>query len=468
MAGLDKKYIEMTQTPVPRLVLRLAVPSMISMVVTALYNVVDAAFVGRLSTEATAGIGIAFAYMTFIQAVGFFFGHGSGNFISRALGARHYERAGQMAAVGFFTPLMVGAVAALVGLPLLPRIVVLLGAPPNVVPHACNYLRFILLASPFMMSALTLNNQLRLQGNARFGMVGIVSGAILNIILDPVLIFGLGMGVTGASVATAVSQLFAWAILLRGTMRSEAVHIRLSNFRPSVSVYREIVAGGLPSLFRQAFNCLSAIMLNHAAAHYAPLGHEASSVAAFAVVSRTTMFAFSLILGFAQGFQPVCGYNYGARLYQRVRQAYLFTFSLSFVMLTVLSTLGYIFAPQIISLFRSEDPELIRIGASALRWQCIVFPLCTLATTTGMLLQNIRHTLPATLLSIGRQGLFFIPAILLLPQWLGLAGVEMAQAAADLLTFILTIPFAISINRSLSAKYNPNNVTISQPDNSAI
>lgn len=450
MADLDSKRREMTGTPVPRLVFRLAIPSMISMVVTALYNVVDAAFIGRLSTEATAGIGIAFAYMTFIQAVGFFFGHGSGNHISRALGGRNYSDAGIMAAVGFFTPLMVGFVAALVGLPMLPRLVVLLGAPPAVVPHACNYLRYILLASPFMMSALTLNNQLRLQGNAHFGMIGIVSGAVLNIVLDPILIFVLDMGVTGASVATAVSQLFAWCLLLHGTMRSESVHIRFANFKPSWAYYREIIAGGLPSLFRQAFNCASAIMLNHAAAHYAPMGQEASSVAAFAVVSRTTMFAFSLILGFTQGFQPVCGFNYGAHLYRRVRQSYLFTLGVATTMLTLLSVLGYIFAPQIITLFRSEDPVLVDIGASALRWQCVVFPLCTLATTTGMLCQNIRFTLPATLLSIGRQGLFFIPAVLLLPRFLGIHGVEMAQATADLCTFLLTIPFAVWINRKLT------------------
>ena len=439
----------MTETPVPRLVLRLALPSMVSMVVTALYNVVDAAFVGHLSTEATAGIGVGFAYMTFIQAVGFFFGHGSGNHISRALGARKYDDAGVMAAVGFFTPLLVGVMAALVGLPLLPQLVVLLGAPPDVVPYACKYLRYILLATPFMMSALTLNNQLRLQGNAQFGMIGIVSGAILNIVLDPLLIFTLDLGVTGASLATAISQFFAWCLLLWGTTRGESVHIQLRNFKPSWSCYKEIFAGGLPSLFRQLFNCVSAVMLNFAAARYAPVGQEASSVAAFAVVSRTTMFAFSLILGFTQGFQPVCGYNYGARMYRRVRQSYLFALSVSAAMLTVLSALGFAFAPQIIALFRSEDPALIEIGSSALRWQCAVFPLCTLSTATNMLFQNIRMTFRSTLLSIGRQGLFFIPALLILPCFLGLQGVEMAQATADVCTFLLSLPFAIWISRKL-------------------
>lgn len=450
MADLEDKYREMTETPIPRLVVRLAIPSMISMVVTAFYNVVDTAFIGHLSTEATAGIGISFAYMVFIQAIGFFFGHGSGNYISRSLGARQFTQAGTMAAVGFFSPIILGTIAALVCLPLLPQLVTLLGAPANVVPYACNYLRYILIASPFMMSALTLNNQLRLQGNARFGMIGIVSGAILNIALDPLFIYVFKLGVTGASLATAISQLFAWFLLLRGTMKGESVHIRLSNFKPTWAAYREILAGGLPSLFRQVFNCTAVIMLNYAAAHYAPLGQEDSSVAAFAVVSRTTMFAYSLILGFTQGFQPVCGFNYGARLYARVKQSYLFTLTVTTSMLTVLSLLGYLFAPQIVAIFRSEDPVLLDIGIHALRWQCVVFPLCTLATATNMLFQNIRLTFPATLLAIGRQGLFFIPALIILPHHLGLQGVEMSQAVADLCTCLLAFPFAIWITRKLS------------------
>ena len=449
MTGLDEKYREMVQTPVPRLVLRLAIPSMVSMVVTALYNVVDAAFIGRLSTEATAGIGIAFAYMTFIQAIGFFFGHGSGNHISRALGARQYDDAETMAAVGFFSPLLLGVVAAMIGLPLLPRLSAMLGAPPDVVPYACDYLRYILIASPFMMSALTLNNQLRLQGNARFGMIGIVSGAVLNMALDPILIFTLDMGVTGASLATAISQFGAWCLLLWGTQRRESVHIRLANFKPSFYCYREIFAGGLPSLCRQAFNCVSAVMLNYAAGSYAPPGQQASSVAAFAVVSRATMFAFSLILGFTQGFQPVCGFNYGAHKYRRVRQSYLFAYSVSTLMLLVMASLGYVFAPQIIALFRDEDPMLIAIGSRALRWQCLVFPLVTLSTATNMLFQNIRMPFRSTLLSIGRQGLFFIPAVLILPRLLGLQGVEMAQAVADVCTFLMSIPFAVWISRKL-------------------
>jgi putative MATE family efflux protein len=439
----------MTQRPVKLLVCQMAVPTIIAMVTTALYNVVDAAFIGRLSTEGTAAIGVSFAYMTFIQALGFFFGHGSGNYISRALGAKNTSSASVVASVGFITPFIIGTLAAIVCLPNLSALSALLGAPAEVVPYANDYLRYIVVATPFMMSALTLNNQLRLQGNARFGMIGIVSGAILNIALDPLFIFALDMGVSGASLATAVSQLFAWVLLLCGTFKPESLHIRLRDFKPSWRVYYEIFRGGLPSLFRQVFNCAAAVSLNYCAALYAAPGQEASAVAAFAVVTRIMMFAFSVVLGFCQGFQPVCGYNYGARKYDRVRESWLFASSVATSFLLVISAVGIIFAPQIVTLFRAEDPVLIEIGAVTLRWQCAAFPLVGLFTATGMLFQNIRMTFPATLLSVCRNGLFFLPALLLLPIWLDMRGVQMAQAVADLLTFVLAVPYAVWINRKL-------------------
>lgn len=446
---LDDKYAEMTQQPVRRLVCRMALPTVVAMVTTAFYNVVDAAFVGRLSTEGTAGVGVSFAFMTFIQALGFFFGHGSGNFISRALGARRRDEAGVMASVGFFTPLLLGFIVVVVCLPSLDGLSRMLGAPSEVVPFASDYLRYIVLASPFMMSALTLNNQLRLQGNARLGMVGIVGGAIINIVLDPILIFGFDMGVSGASLATAISQTLSWSLLLAGTFRPESVHLRLLNFRPSLHIYYEIVRGGLPSLFRQAFNCAAVIILNHQAARYAGPGQAAAAVAAFAIVSRVMMFVFSVVLGFCQGFQPVCGYNYGAGLYGRVRQSWLFAITMGTAFLLVASAIGIVFAPEIVALFRVDDPVVISIGSRTLRWQCGAFPLVASFTATGMLFQNIRMTAPATLLSICRNGLFFLPAVLLLPLLLGLHGVEMAQGIADVLTFLLALPYIIKINRQL-------------------
>ena len=439
----------MTCKPVKLLVCKLAVPTIIAMVTTALYNVVDAAFIGRLSTGGTAGIGISFGYMTFIQALGFFFGHGSGNYISRALGAKDASSASVVASVGVITPLLLGLLAAVVCLPNLSALSRLLGATPDVVPYANDYLRYIVAATPFMMAALTLNNQLRLQGNANFGMIGIVSGAVLNIGLDPLFIFTLGMGVRGASLATAVSQCFAFCLLLAGTFRPESVHITLRDFKPSWRVYYEIFRGGLPSLFRQLFNCAAAVSLNYCAAIYAPAGQEASAVAAFAVVTRIMMFAFSVVLGFCQGFQPVCGFNYGAKLYRRVYESYMFALTVSTAFLIIISAVGFIFAPQIVALFRAEDSNLIAIGAVTLRWQCAAFPLVALSTATNMLFQNIRMTFPATLLSVCRNGLFFMPAVILLPMWLGLQGVQMAQAVADVFTFMLALPYAVWIARKL-------------------
>ena len=446
---LEDKYTEMTCRPVKILVCKLAVPTIIAMVTTALYNVVDAAFIGRLSTGGTAGIGISFGYMTFIQALGFFFGHGSGNYISRALGAKDASSASVVASVGVITPLLLGLLAAVVCLPNLSALSRLLGATPDVVPYANDYLRYIVAATPFMMAALTLNNQLRLQGNANFGMIGIVSGAVLNIGLDPLFIFTLGMGVRGASLATAVSQCFAFCLLLAGTFRPESVHITLRDFKPSWRVYYEIFRGGLPSLFRQLFNCAAAVSLNYCAAIYAPAGQEASAVAAFAVVTRIMMFAFSVVLGFCQGFQPVCGFNYGAKLYRRVYESYMFALTVSTAFLIIISAVGFIFAPQIVAIFRAEDSNLIAIGAVTLRWQCAAFPLVALSTATNMLFQNIRMTFPATLLSVCRNGLFFMPAVILLPMWLGLQGVQMAQAVADVFTFMLALPYAVWIARKL-------------------
>lgn len=447
----QSKYERMTRTPVPGLVLRLAVPTIISMSVSALYNLADSYFVGHISTGATAGVGIAFAYQAFIQAIGFFFGSGSGNYLSRALGAKDAEGAEKMAATGFLTAFLLACIVAVAGMAFLTPLARMLGATDDVLPYAKDYMRYLLAATPFLVSQMSLNNQLRMQGNAFFAMMGVATGAILNIALDPLFIYVLDMGVGGASLATAISQFVSWCLLLWGTTFKGNVHIHIRNFAPSSDRYREIAAVGLPSLMRQSLGCLSTICLNWAAARYALPGYEASTIAAFAVVARTMQCAMSVILGFGQGFQPVCGFNWGAKLYGRVRQAYVFTMKTSTVTILVMSVLGYIFAPQVISFFRSEDPELIRIGATVLRWQCIAFPFVGITTPTNMLLQNIRRTVKATLLSASRQGIFFYPALLIAPRLWGLSGLQCTMAIADTCTFLLSLPFCIGILRELQS-----------------
>lgn len=456
----DEKHIMMTQMPVVKLVMRLAVPTTVSMVISAVYNLTDAYFVGKLSTEATAGIGISFAYMIFVQAIGFFFGHGSGNFISRASGAKKYNEAERMAAVGFFSTLIIGIITAVIGLIYIDELSSMLGATPQIKPYSNDYMRYIIIATPFMMSSLVMNNQLRLQGNAKFAMIGLAFGSVLNIVLDPIFIFVLDTGITGASVSTCISQILSWMLLLWGTRKNGNIHIRIRNFKPTLRRYKEVIKGGLPSLCRQVFNCSASICLNHAAVLYAGEQNAASTVGAFAVVSRVMMFAFSLILGVAQGFQPVCGFNYGAKLYKRVLESYLFTIKIATLILIILSVTGYIFASQIVGVFRGEDAMLIEVGARVMRWQCYAYPLIGISTVTGMLFQNIGDTFKASLISICRQGLFFVPLVWILPHFLGLKGVEMTQALSDILTFCLCLPFTVSIIKSLKLKSENENLQI--------
>jgi len=445
----EEKYELMTGTPIPRLIVRFAVPTIISMMVTALYNMADAYFVGNLSTGAVAGVGVAFAFQALIQAIGFFFGSGAGTYISRALGSKDMDGAERMAATGFFTPLILGAIIAAIGLTFLSGLSRILGATPEIVPYANDYLRWLLVAMPFMVSQMSMNNQLRMQGSAWFSMIGITCGCVLNVILDPIFIFTFDMGVSGASLATLVCQAFSWLVLLWGTTRNGNVHIRFRNFTPTWHMLNEITCGGLPSLMRQALGSLSTIAVNWAAAHYAAPGTEASAIAAFAVVSRVMICAMSLILGLGQGFQPVVGFNWGAKKYDRVKSAYLFTMRTTFLIILAMSVLGYLFAPEIITFFRSEDPNLIEMGARILRWQCLAFVFVSVTTPTNMLLQNIRRTVPATVLAMSRQGIFFYPAILIVPRIWGIDGLMATLAVADTCTFILALPLCISILKEL-------------------
>lgn len=448
----EAKYLLMTQTPVKRLVLKMAVPTVISMMVTAIYNVVDAAYIGHLNTEATAGVGVSFAYMTFIQAFGFFCGHGSGNFISRALGARRAGEAEKMAATGFCSAFLFGMLSGILGLCFLPQLSLLLGATKEIITYSNQYLLFILTATPFMMSSLVMNNQLRLQGSTQYAMIGLVSGALLNILLDPLFIFVFGWGVSGAGAATLCSQAFSWILLWKGTRRGGNVRIYLRKFTPTLHFYKEITRGGLPSLCRQGLICLSTVCLNRAAAVYAASEIEASTIAAFAIVSRIMMFAFSVILGIGQGFQPVCGFNYGAGLFGRVRESYLFCMKLSTVLLTVMALLGICFSAPLIAFFRSEDAELIHIGVKVLHWQCGVFPLIGLTTATNMYFQTTGQVVKASLLSVCRQGLCFLPVLYLAPRCFGLNGLVATQGIADILTFLIALPFAVSAAQNLKQK----------------
>ena len=314
----EQKFQEMTQAPVGRLVGRLAFPCIISMLVTAFYNMADTFFVGMMdSNAATGAVGVVFSMMAIIHAVGSFFGHGSGNFISRELGKHNLEEASNMAATGFFSALAAGALICLAGQIFLSQLASLLGATPTILPYANAYLRVILLGAPWMTASLVLNNQLRFQGSAAYAMVGITSGAVLNIGLDPLLIFVFDMGVAGAAWATIISQFVSFCLLLVGCTRGGNLKIHISRVQLKWPYYSMIIRGGLPSLARQGLASVATICLNHAAG---PFGDAA--IAAMSVVQRITTFGASAMIGFGQGFQPVCGFNYGAKKYGRVKEGF--------------------------------------------------------------------------------------------------------------------------------------------------
>lgn len=442
----DRKYRMMMEAPIPGLICRLAAPTIISMLVTALYNMADTYFVGRISTSASAAVGVVYALMAIIQACGFFFGHGSGNYISRALGAKDDEKAARMAATGFFSALFTGAVLAVLGLLFIRPLARLLGSTETILPYAVDYMRFILLGTPFMMASLVLNNQLRFQGSAIYAMVGIASGAVLNIGLDPLLIFGLHMGIAGAAVATITSQLVGFILLLVGTSKGGNLRVRFKNFTPKAEYYKAIFNGGLPSLCRQGLGSVGTIFLNHGAGVYGD-----AAVAAMSIVTRIVMFANSCVIGFGQGFQPVCGFNYGAKRYNRVKEAFWFCVKTATGFLCAAALIGFIFAPGLVGFFRKGDAEVLSIGSAALRAQCVTFPLSAWIVMCNMEMQTIGKSVRASFLAMARQGLFFVPAVLILPRLFGLLGLEISQAVADAITFLAAIPLQIGVLREMDA-----------------
>ena len=428
----DEKFQMMTEAPIPGLIGRLAVPTIISMLITSFYNMADTFFVGRVGTSATAAVGVAFPIMAVIQALGFFCGHGSGNSISRRLGSKDSGAAEQLAATGFFLALFLGIVVMGLGLVFLKPLCILLGSTDTILPYTEQYLGIILIGAPYMTAQLVLNNQIRFQGNAFYSMIGITTGAVLNIALDPLFIFVFHMGIAGAALATILSQFVSFLMLLAGIRISKCIPIRFRNIRLHKDRLQEIMGGGLPSLFRQGLGSVATMTLNIAANPYGD-----AAIAAMSIVSRIMMFAGSALIGFGQGFQPVCGFNYGAKKFGRVREAFWFCMKVSTVVLFFLSIGGMLLSGHLIGIFRN-DADVIRIGTTALQFQCLTFTLNGWIIMNNMMMQTMGKTVYATILASARQGLFFIPALLVLPRLFGLLGIQMAQAVADLCTVVIT------------------------------
>ena len=441
---LDSKYKEMTETPVPGLLLSLALPAVVSNLITMVYNMADTYFIGKISTQASAAVGIALAVQGVIQAIGFFFGQGAGNNMSRQLGEKNEEAARTLAANGFLTGFLASSAFALASLAFLDSLVWFLGATETIHPYAKDYIFYILLSAPFMSSSLTLNNLLRFQGLTFYSMIGLGTGGLLNLVLDPLLIFGLGWGIAGAAIATGLSQFVSFILLLTLMELKGAVKIRPASFKPSLKGYRTITNGGLPSLFRQAVMSVSMVFLNTAAKPYGD-----AVIAAMAIVNKIGNFTNSVLLGIGQGFQPLCGFNYGARKYGRVREAFWFCVKLMSVFILAVAFCEFLWAEPLAGFFRDGDQEVIAIGALALRLRCFTMVFSVWLIMSNMFMQTTGHVVQASVLGLLRQGLVLIPVVLLLPPIIGLWGIQLAQPIADTVSLLISIPMTLGMLRHM-------------------
>ena len=435
---MSDKYTFLTQAPVHRVIGAMAIPTIISMLLTSMYNLVDTFFVGKINTQSTAAVGIVFSVMFFIQAFSFFFGNGSGNYISRQLGAQNTKDAEVMASTGLFYTLVFSLIVMLLGWIFLEPISILLGSTPTILPYTRQYLGISLLGTPFIMGTFCINNQMRFQGFTKYSVYGAISGSIINCLLDPVFIFGFSMGVSGAAVASVIGQICGFVIMLIMSQKEGVIHYTYRRISFEGRFVKEIIAGGTPSISRQGLASVSTIALNSVAGNYGD-----AAIAAMSIMTRISMFIFSVIVGLGQGFQPMCGFCYGAKLYDRVKEGFWFSTKIGTFFLLFWSVVLIIFSGEVVSLFR-DDPEVIAIGIPALRYQMIIFPACSFMMMANMMMQTCRKTIRANILAASRQGLFFIPLIFVLPYFYGLFGVEICQAMSDIISLIVTIPIVWS------------------------
>ncbi|MBQ9071056.1 MAG: MATE family efflux transporter [Clostridia bacterium] len=448
----EQKYIKMTETPVSKLIISLGIPTTISMLITNIYNMADSYFVSQVSLSAGGATSIVFGIMSILQAFGFMFGHGGGSNISRLLGSRNSDRANKYASFSFFAALLSGTLIMCFGLMFLRPLMRLLGSTDTILPYAMDYGRWILIAAPVMTSSCVLNNILRYEGKASLAMIGLTTGGILNIILDPIFIFTFNMGIAGAGLATALSQFISFGILgsvfLLGKTESK---ISLRYLSADFKILLDIIVTGLPSLARQGLNSVSTMVLNTSAK---PFGDAA--IAAMGYVGRTSSLIFSVGLGIGQGFQPVSAFNYGAKKYSRVKKGTVFTLGFGTAFIGLIAIVCFCLAPNIIGIFRNEA-EVIEIGATALRVQCaalLVFPISVVAT---MLFQSIGKSAPALILSCLQSGLVFIPLCTVLPRFIGVLGIEISQPIAYFVSALASLPMMLLFLKKLPSENEAKN-----------
>lgn len=444
----DEQYVMMTQMPLQRLIPKLAAPTMLSMMTSAVYNAADAWFVSQLGDSAIAATGICLPLTAMIQAVGFWIGMGASSNISRFLGRKHNFKASIIASSSTLLSILISLVLAVLGIWLNQRILKYFGSTPTILPYAQDYSKIIFLGTPFACLSFVFNNLLRAQGRAVFAMAGVASGAIINIGLDPFFIYHLDLGISGAAISTVICQCISFlTMLIALKSKKSMIKLSLKFLSKNKGVYLLILSTGLPSLFRQGCSAVATVLLNRAGAVYGD-----AAVAAMSIVGRVSFLITSLVGGFGQGYQPVVGFAYGAKNYSRVKKAYKFSLT---VCLTILF-LGGLFcifqAQRIMEFFRADSPKVIEIGKETFWFYGLSLPFNSVIILTNMLLQVTGEKFLASLTSVMRQGVVFIPLILILPEFLGLKGVEISQPLSDALSAAIAITVALHFFKKISQK----------------
>ena len=435
MNSTELYYEKMTKTRVSSLIIRLGIPTTISMLVTSIYNMADTYFVGTLGKSAQAATGILFTLQAIIQAIAFMLGQGAGTMVSKALADKNKHEASEYVSTAFFTGFGAGLVLTIVGFVFLKPFMRLLGSTETILPYACDYGFWVLFSCPFMIASLVLNNCLRYEGKAFYSMIGLTTGGILNIFGDYFLVPALG--VYGAGLSTAVSQIISFTILLTAYIKMAQSSILPRYISRSAKVYFSICKVGFPAMIRQGLSSISQGLLNNLTK---PFGDAA--IAAMSVVNRFTMFILCVGLGIGQGYQPVAAFNYRAKEYNRVKKGLTVTMGLGFILVSLIAIPGFIFAKEIVTAFQ-KNPEVIEIGTYALRWATVGAMFLPLSVPVNMLYQSIRNVKISSFLSLMRSGLAFIPVLIVSTHFLGLVGIQISQPIADMITGLVSMPFTL-------------------------
>lgn len=436
----------MLETPMRKLIPSMAAPTVIAMFISSVYSLTDVWFVSSLGIEAMGAIGINVTIDNIIMMAGSFLALGANSYIARLLGADNNKKAANVLSTAFFTAIMMGGLVLILGFSFMDSMVRLFGATETIAPYAIDYAGFVLLSAPFMAANFVLNQCLRSEGSPVLSMTGMVSGALVNIILDYVFIMIFGWGIKGASAATAISKLVSFSILVSPYLRGRSIlNLSIRNIRYSRDIVSEVCKMGCPSLFRLAASTFAAIITNRIAGSFSD-----AALAAISLTNRIMMFMMSLALGFGQGFQPVAGFNWGAKRYDRVLKGFWFSAKSSILVMLVLSSVMFAFAPQVITLFdQNGSADMVRIASLALRLQSATLPIVAWAIIVNMCFAGIGRALSSSILSLSRQFICLMPVLFILPPLFGDTGLAASQATADILTFAISTPLMIGTLRVL-------------------